>query len=97
MTTTEDTVKLTRNELKTLFYIGRKLRLIDCLIGPCSKVRTVKAQKSYGYEMLTDEGKTSFLRFDKGDYVVAESFACGYSKVMIFNSDGTLAAKYEVL
>ena len=97
MQTMEDTLKLTRNELKTLFYVGRRLRLIDCLVGRCDSLRTVKAHKSFGYEMLREDGKVSRLDFNKGDYIVAESFSCGYSKVMIYNADGQLCAKYEVL
>lgn len=42
---------LSRRELKTLFYVGRKLELIACYVPMTTpKPRTVKAHRSYGYE-----------------------------------------------
>src|SRR6516165_1753296 len=49
---------LTRNELKTLFYVGRKLELVNSLMGPCApQARTVKAQRSYGYDLEKADGR----------------------------------------
>jgi len=41
--------------------VGTRLRLIDSLIGPCDKPRTVKQVRSADIIMLTPEGTDSYL------------------------------------
>lgn len=93
----ETLAKLTKRELKTLFYIGRSLRLKDTLIGKCDKLRTVKEHKSYGYVMLTEDGRNSYLRLESGGYIVGRSCGNGYYEVGIYDAGGELAALYELL
>ena len=91
-------MKLTRNELKTLFYVGRKLELTACLI-PMKEVqpRTVKAHRSYGYDMERPDGKVSRLDFETGSTIEADCPAGnGFTKVRIFLSTGELAAEYQL-
>lgn len=89
--------KLTRRELQTLFYVGRKLRLVDCYLGKTDKARTVKEQKSYGYVMATDDGRASYMRFEPGNYILGKTCGNGYYEIGIYDSDDKLAAKYELL
>lgn len=93
--------KLSRKELQTLFYVGRKLELIGCYVpmdGP--KPRTVKAHRSYGYDMETPEGKVSRLSFETGQTIEAFSPAGnGFTEVIIWDpsSLGIAAAHYRLL
>ena len=92
---------LSRRELKTLFYVGRKLELIGCYLPMAApKPRTVKAQRSYGYDMDTPEGKVSRLAFETGQIIEAYSPAGnGYTEVIIRDSNalGSVAAHYRLL
>ncbi len=92
--------KLSRNELKTLFFVGRKLELLACYVpmkgGP--KPRTVKAHRSYGYDMETLEGKVSRLSFESGQIIEGFSPAGnGFTEVVIWDSAGIAAAHYRLL
>ena len=92
---------ISRNELKTLFYVGRKLELIGCYVPMKEpQPRTVKAQRSYGYDMEKPDGKVSRLDFQAGQRIEAYSPAGnGYTEVIISDSDsfGTVAAHYRLL
>lgn len=92
--------KLSRRELQTLFHVGRKLELIGCYVpmknGP--QARTVKAHRSYGYDMETSEGKISRLAFETGQVIEGFSPAGnGYTEVVIWDSAGGAAAHYRLL
>lgn len=93
---------LTKRELKTLFYVGRKLELIGCYVpmknGP--QARTVKAHRSYGYDMETADGRISRLDFQTGQRIEAFSPAGnGYTEVIIWDAGelGIAAAHYRLL
>lgn len=91
---------LSRRELKTLFYVGRKLELIACYVpmnGP--QPRTVKAHRSYGYDMEKPDGKVSRLDFTPGQRIEAFSPAGnGYTEVVIWDDkSGIAAAHYRLL
>jgi hypothetical protein len=92
---------ISRKELKTLFYVGRKLELIGCYVPMTApKPRTVKAHRSYGYDMETPEGKVSRLDFQSGQIIEAYSPAGnGYTEVIITDSNHlrTVAAHYRLL
>lgn len=90
---------LSRNELKTLFYTGRKLTLIGCYVPMSApQSRTVKAQRSYGYDMLKDDGKVSSLRFESGQTIEGFSDGNGFVEVVIWDADKkTVAAHYQLL
>lgn len=92
---------ISRKELKTLFYVGRKLELIGCYLPMAApKPRTIKAQRSYGYDMETPEGKVSRLDFQTGQIIEAYSPASnGYTEVIISDPDSfhTVAAHYRLL
>jgi hypothetical protein len=91
--------KLSKRELQSLFYVGRKLRLKDCYLGAVTvnQDRTVMAQKSYGYTLLREDGKNTELRFEAGNYILGKTCGNGYYEVAIYDADGTLAVKYELL
>ena len=95
----ENRAQLTKAELKTLFYPSRKLRLIRCLTGPTNQNRTVKTQRSWGYEMSKDDGRVSNLRFETGDKVMAvmQGNGIGWHQITILNADGEISAQYELL
>jgi hypothetical protein len=88
-------VKLSRAELRSVFYIGRRLELVECYV-PMSPpmIRTVKEHKSYGYVMDCGSSKTSYLRFEKGETIIGESFSLGFSAIRIVGADGKTAARY---
>lgn len=52
---------MTKAELKRRLTPGTKLTLVNSLLGPCSKPRTVHEVRSADYVMLTPEGKHSYL------------------------------------
>ena len=63
-------VPISRKQLQSIFYVGRKLQLIACLIPMKEpKPRIVKAHKSYGYILEMPEGRDSHLRFETGDKI----------------------------
>jgi hypothetical protein len=92
---------ITRRELKALFFVGRKLELIACYVPMAApKLRTVKAHRSYGYDMETPEGKVSRLDFQTGQIIEAYAPAGnGYTEVIISDSAGLrcVAAHYRLL
>lgn len=92
---------ISRRELQTLFYIGRKLELIGCYVPMFAPLpRTVKAHRSYGYDMEKPDGRVSRLDFQKGQIIEAYSPAGnGYTEVIIKDGDalGTVAAHYRLL
>lgn len=92
---------ISRRELRTLFYVGRKLELIGCYVPMASpQSRTVKAHRSYGYDMEKSNGKVSRLDFQKGQIIEAYSPAGnGYTEVIITDGDAlrTVAAHYRLL
>src|SRR5258706_13450419 len=71
--------RLSRRELQTLFYVGRKLELIGCYTGPVVNAsRTVKEQKSFGYIMTKDDGRPSWMRFEPGNVIIGVSAGNGF-------------------
>lgn len=91
---------LTKRELQSLFYVGRKLELIGCYLPiAVPRPRTVKAHRSYGYDMEKPDGKVSNLRFEAGNVIEGFSSAGnGYTEVIIWDADGkTVAAHYRLL
>lgn len=95
------TTVISKKELRSLFYVGRKLELIACYVPmQAPKARTVKAHRGYGYDMETPEGKVSRLDFQTGQTIEAYSPAGnGYTEVIIRDSGplGTVAAHYRLL
>jgi len=90
--------KLTKRDLQSLFYVGRRLRLKDCYMGVVkNQERTVKEQKSYGYIMTCEDGRDSYMRFEPGNYILGKTCGNGYYEIGIYDSDDRLAAKYELL
>jgi hypothetical protein len=88
--------RLSRKDLQKVFYIGRKLTLTNCLMGPTNKPRIIAHHHSYGYSLWApDKGPSalSYLRFGKGD-VITFSFLTGV--VQIHNAEGELAAEYKL-
>lgn len=92
---------ISKRELKTLFYPGRKLELLACYVPMAApQARTVKAQRSYGYDMEKPDGKVSRLDFNPGQIIEACSPAGnGYTEVIISDPGplGTVAAHYRLL
>ncbi len=92
-------IKLSRNELKTLLYVGRQLELVACLMPMAQpQARMVKAQRSYGYDMLRQDGSVSRLDFEAGQQVYGVSPAGnGFTEVVVKMPDGEVAARYRLL
>jgi hypothetical protein len=91
-------IKLSRRELQTVFYIGRKIELIGCYL-PMKEPsnRTVKAHRSYGYEMLKDDGRTSYLRHEAGETILGVTPAGnGFTEIKILDANDELAAHYRL-
>jgi hypothetical protein len=91
---------LSRNELKKLFYVGRRLELIGCYRAMAEpQARTIHAQKSYGYEMLTSDFRLSELRFKMGQKI--EGFSNdddgAITEIVIWDSDLVAATHYRLL
>ena len=62
---------MTKAELKRRLVPGTKLVLVNCLMGPCNKPRTVKQVRSTDIIMLTPEGKESHLDLQSHEFVEA--------------------------
>ena len=91
-------IKLSRNELKTVFYPGRKLELIACYLPMTApSARTVFEHKSWGYVMTREDGRRSDLRFESGDQVFGISAGNGFTEVKIIDSEGVWSAHYRLL
>jgi hypothetical protein len=90
--------KLTRKELKTLFYPGRKMMLIACLIPMREpQPRTVKEQRSFGYVMETAAGKRSEMRHETGQTILGIHEGNGYTEVKIVDENGEVQVHYKLL
>ncbi len=90
--------KLSRRELQTLFYVGRKLELVACYMPMAAPdPRTVTAHRSFGYIMTKPDGRMSRLDFESGQKIVGVSCGNGYSEVKIVDVDGRVAAHYRLL
>lgn len=98
MTEVRSKISLSRRELQTLFYVGRKLELIGCYMRMCEpSPRIVREQKSFGYIMDAPKGK-SWLRFETGNKIVGVSAAGnGFTEVKIVDENGQVAAHYRLL
>jgi len=93
-------IGLSRRELQTLFYVGRKLELIGCYLPMSApSPRTIAAHRSYGYDMAKDDdGKVSTLRFETGNTIIGISPAGnGFTEVKIMDAAGKMAAHYRLL
>jgi hypothetical protein len=99
LSTVRQELPLTKAELKTLFYVGRKLELIACCLPMSApSERTVCAQRYYGYDMLRADGRVSTLRFETGNKIIGVSDAGnGFTEVKIVDEDGKVAAHYRLL
>lgn len=88
---------LSRRELKTLFYVGRKLELIACLVPMAApQAREVAAQRSYGYDMKRADGRISGLRLESGKKIVGVSPAGnGFTEIKIVMPSGEISAHYR--
>lgn len=97
-------MKLSRKELRTLFYVGRKLKLTHTLLGPVfaddfaqiQAERVVKSQHSFGYIMETPQGP-SWLRFESGEIIDGEGNGNGFTHITIRSAEGEIAARYQLL
>ena len=90
--------RLSRAELRTLLYVGRKLELIACYVPMAApQSRTVKEHKSYGYLMQREDGKESRLDFETGQTIVGISAGNGFYEFKIVDAEGKTAAHYKLL
>ena len=92
-------IELSRRELSTLLYPGRKLELIACLVPMTQpQTRTVKAKRSYGYDMLREDGRVSRLDFESGQKIIGVSDAGnGFTAFKVTMPDGEIAAHYRLV
>jgi hypothetical protein len=91
--------RLSRKDLQKIFYIGRKLTLTNCLMGPTDKPRIIAHHHSYGYSLWApDKGPSaiSYLRFGKGDVItlVGDPATDLGGMVQIHSAAGELEAEY---
>lgn len=93
----EEMQKLSRRDLHSVFYVGRKLRLVDCYLGKTDQLRTVAEQRSFGYVMEREDGRKSEMRLSAGDTILGSTFSLGYTHISIIDAQDKLAAKYELL
>lgn len=90
--------KISRNELKTIFHVGRNLRLVRCLLGEVpaeEQARVVKSQHSYGFKLSCPHrgpDAVSHLRIETGKRITFDSTATG-SIITVYEGDH-LAAQY---
>jgi len=85
--------RMSRAELKGLFADGSRWKLVNCLLGPCDRLRIVSRPTSYGFLFMTDDGRESSLRFETGDYIVLGQ-RDGKPEITIYSKDGRLSAQY---
>lgn len=92
---------ISRKKLQSIFTPGRKLELIGCLVpmpnGP--QQRTVKAIKSYGFDMERPDGKVSRLDFLPGQKIEAFSEGGEVREIVLWDAGslGVAAAHYRLL
>jgi hypothetical protein len=91
--------KISRAQLKNLFVPGTRLTLINCLMGPTNKPRTVHKATSYGFIMIaSDKNEYSYLRYEGGERITFDrdsNVVTLYSK----ETQGTgeiIAAQYRI-
>jgi len=90
--------KLSKAELRTLLYVGRKLELIACYVPMnAPQSRTVKAQKSFGYVMEKADGSESRLDFETGQSIIGIHAGNGFYEFKIVDREGSTAAHYKLL
>jgi len=93
--------RISRKALKTVFAPGSQWTLVNCLLGPTNKKRTVKRATSYGFVFETESARESELRFQTGDYAVIDHTRDGAVVTIYTNAAGhsepvkfELAAQY---
>lgn len=84
-------MKTTKAEFFRWFTPGKRVRLINCLMGPCDKPRTVSKVVGMRAELLTEDGRTSHLRIGADEHV--EKTANGYR--IVLTEDGRVCAEYS--
>lgn len=62
---------MTKAELKRRLVPGTKLTLVNCMMGPCNKHRTVVKVMSTDVQMLTPEGTHSYMTLNSYERVEA--------------------------
>lgn len=82
---------MTKAELKRRLVPGTKLTLVNCLMGPCNKHRTVQQVRSSEFVMSTPEGSDSYLPIGSDEYV--EATENGFK--IIIKGSGRIAAEYQ--
>lgn len=87
------TMKTTKAEFLRWLTIGKNIRLVNSLIGPCDKKRTVSKVSGMNIQFLTDTGSTSHLTLTPDEHV--ERTPKGYRIVM--TSDNRTCAEYEAI
>lgn len=84
--------RISRSELRGLFAVGSRWKLVNCLVGPCDRLRVVTKHTSYGFNFDAD-GRESNLRFENGDYIVLGQ-RDGKPEITVYSALGELSAQY---
>lgn len=84
-------MRVTKAEFFRWFTPGKRVRLVNCLMGPCDKPRTVSKVVGMRAELLTDDGRISNLHIEADEHV--EKTANGYR--IVLTEDGRVCAEYS--
>ena len=83
-------MKVSKAEFLRWLTPGKEVRLINCLLGPCDKPRTVKSVKGPRVEFDTPDGRVSHLHLTSEEEV--EKTESGYR--LVLKSSGKCCAEY---
>jgi len=84
-------MKTTKAEFLRWLTPGKRVRLINSLMGPCSMARTVAKVTGQCAQFTTERGSTSYLHLSKEEHV--EKTAKGYR--IVLTAENKVAAEYE--
>lgn len=83
-------MKTTKAEFLRWLVPGKTVRLVDSLMGPCDKPRTVLKVSGMEAQFCTEKDTVSYLRITPEEHV--ERTANGYR--IVFTQDGRTCAEY---
>ena len=84
-------MRVSKAEFFRWLTIGKRIRLINCLVGPCDKPRIVKKVSGMRAEFTTEQDTVSHLSIGPDQHV--EKTPTGYR--IVLTADNRICAEYS--